>query len=631
MEGENNKEYKINIDPRILELLGPSLYTNIYFVLAELIANSYDANARNVYIIQKENEIIVEDDGTGMSYQSGDIEKYLNVAIETRTNKHESYTADGSRKKIGRKGVGKLAALSVSKNVLVMTVKDGEKSGFILSRHVGKDHQLKPLAENEIKFEKISKRGTSIVMTDPQYGMHKTVKAIKSNLLKIFPLVDDKFKIHLITQEAEAIIESFDKEMIQGLGALITFGEEYKHLAEDFDSQLPEKNNIESLLLKVENPISTILKLKNKSGEEKDYQLQIKGWIGAYRSTRDRKKDPGDFPDNFVSIISNGKLGEYNILPLIGKNRLPEVYIVGQLHVDLFEETELPDMALSNRQGYKSDDPRYKFVIGYLRDTLLSRIVAMREIYADHLKSIREKDKKAQQKKDEDILRQKVEEYKMITSKIAAEKIAARLGEKRSAEVEKIVEGEMNASFPLIGLKSKVDSQKKKILISHTGVDKPLADIVYKMLSFNNISDDDIIYTNCDNEGARIPEGMGVFDYLRDFFVDSYSDQKIFVLYVTSDDMASSWNAVAEVGAGWITKMDHKIFNIKAHKPRMPLNIEVEWQTSIKKGTDILMEKIEFDKFIIKIMDVCAKLGHKPKSKKANEKELERYVLATTP
>ena len=33
------KEYKLNIDPRILELLGPSLYTNIYYVLAELIAN----------------------------------------------------------------------------------------------------------------------------------------------------------------------------------------------------------------------------------------------------------------------------------------------------------------------------------------------------------------------------------------------------------------------------------------------------------------------------------------------------------------------------------------------------------------------------------------------------------------
>ena len=55
------KEYKIEISPGVLELLGPSLYTNIYYVLAELIANAYDADAKNVYIIEKDNAIIVED------------------------------------------------------------------------------------------------------------------------------------------------------------------------------------------------------------------------------------------------------------------------------------------------------------------------------------------------------------------------------------------------------------------------------------------------------------------------------------------------------------------------------------------------------------------------------------------
>lgn len=36
------KTYKLSIDPRILELLGPNLHTNIYYVLAEMIANAYD-------------------------------------------------------------------------------------------------------------------------------------------------------------------------------------------------------------------------------------------------------------------------------------------------------------------------------------------------------------------------------------------------------------------------------------------------------------------------------------------------------------------------------------------------------------------------------------------------------------
>jgi len=79
------KEYQLNVDPRILELLGPNLYTNIYYVLAELIANAYDADAKNVYIIANRDDIRVEDDGHGMSYERGDIANYLNVAAS-----HES-------------------------------------------------------------------------------------------------------------------------------------------------------------------------------------------------------------------------------------------------------------------------------------------------------------------------------------------------------------------------------------------------------------------------------------------------------------------------------------------------------------------------------------------------------------
>lgn len=45
------KEYIIEIDSRIFELLGPNTYTSIYNVLAGLIANAYDADAHNVYII----------------------------------------------------------------------------------------------------------------------------------------------------------------------------------------------------------------------------------------------------------------------------------------------------------------------------------------------------------------------------------------------------------------------------------------------------------------------------------------------------------------------------------------------------------------------------------------------------
>lgn len=630
MSDPNTREYKINIDPRILELLGPSLYTNIYYVLAELIANSYDAKASNVYIIQKENQIVVEDDGTGMSYEEGDIETYLNVAVETRTTDKDVFVEGTNRRRMGRKGIGKLAALSVSEPVLVMTIKNDEKSGFVLSRHIKLDHKLEPLSDKHIQFEKIKASGTSIVMANPQYELHKTMSAIKNNLLKIFPLISSDFKIHIITDQGEVSIDSFDKEIIEGLGALIILGEEFQDLAKHFDSGLEDKSKAEELL-SIEDFKSYPIRLTTKNGEEKGYDLEIKGWIGAYRTTRDRKNDPNDFPDNFVSLLSNGKLGEYNILPTVGANKLPEVYVVGQLHVDLFEATELPDMALSNRAGYKTDDLRYKEVIKFVRGELLPRIVNMRNAWAAQNKDQKEKGKQEQQKKDEEELRKKVDAYKDEASGRATEKLAGRLEDKEPKDIKEIIEKEMNEFLPMLGLKRKVDAQKKRILISQTEKDKTLADVIYKMLSFNNVPAEDIIYTNCDNEDCRIPNRMDIFGYLRNFFVDSYSDEKMFVIYVTSDEMAKAWGAVTEVGAGWITQSNHDIFNIHNHRPQSPLNVSAEWQTSQKDGDNIIMNSVEFDKFIVKIMDICDSLGYRTRSKEANEKELVRYVSISPP
>ena len=116
----NEKKYKLSIDPRILELLGPNLYTNIYYVLAELIANAYDADAHNVYIISNPDNITVEDDGSGMSYEEGDVNKFLNVAGISRTGEEDSLSAGLKRKKMGRKGVGKLAAYLSGRPILIL-------------------------------------------------------------------------------------------------------------------------------------------------------------------------------------------------------------------------------------------------------------------------------------------------------------------------------------------------------------------------------------------------------------------------------------------------------------------------------------------------------------------------------
>lgn len=169
------KEYQLNVDPRILELLGPNLYTNIYYVLAELVANAYDADAHNVYIICNKDDIRIEDDGHGMSYKNGEVKKFLNVAGVSRVKEEESMTRSGERRKMGRKGVGKLAALSVSESVDVMTICDNEKSGFVLSRRPIDGNKLQPIADDDIRFVHIQDHGTAIVMRNPQYRLNKSM------------------------------------------------------------------------------------------------------------------------------------------------------------------------------------------------------------------------------------------------------------------------------------------------------------------------------------------------------------------------------------------------------------------------------------------------------------------------
>jgi hypothetical protein len=148
------------------------------------------------------------------------------------------------------------------------------------------------------------------------------------------------------------------------------------------------------------------------------------------------------------------------------------------------------------------------------------------------------------------------------------------------------------------------------------------------MLVFNNVPPDDILYTNCDDELCRVPEGAHVYEYLRDFFVESYSNQKIFVLFITSENTKVSWGAVTEVGAAWITQIDHKIFNIHPFRPEHPLDDEAQWQSTNRETStkDLWMIPLNADIFCQKIEAVCDALGYRKNPRAQNKSHLGTLV-----
>ena len=557
----SNKEYPIRISPEILELLGPSLYTNIYYVLAELIANSYDADAENVWLDLSGDSIIIEDDGHGMTYEET-VDKYIEVAKSTRNTEAESKSRKFQRPKMGRKGIGKLAALAISSEVRVMTKSNGELSGFTLTRSVPKDGKLLPIEDSDIHFDNISVSGTRIEMLKSEFQIPATSITVKKNLSKFFPqLSSDKknpFIIHIKGKDKKTLVaDSFVDSLATSLDSLLIIGNDTYNIINKFKENAPKyaKDN-----LREEKEREIAYSIKNKDGKEVDRVLKIKGWIGTYHTTRGLKaKESTDFPDNFLAIYSHEKLGQFNVLNEIGQNRLNEVYVVGQLYVDEFEETSLPDMALSNRQGYKSDDIRYQKFIEE-SGKILTQILRLKE------KAIKAKKKNS----DESKRKKKVNAEKQLKESVEST-IAYIDSVKQSGNLDKDV---ANTVLTTMGIKKlATDQDSRKILLSHTSSDQKLNNILYALLLENGFRTNEIIYTSDPECESSVPYGLDVFEYLREFFIQSYSQKQIYVLYVYSDKTSKSPGVLQEIGAGWVVRTDHGIIKAGTKKPEAPLNI----------------------------------------------------------
>ena len=120
-----------------VDKLGMKLYDKVSAVIAELIANSYDADATEVKVyapmgeylatknqgqlIDKGHSIVVEDNGIGMTPEEVN-EFYLVVGAERRADEKRGDTSGIYKRKVmGRKGVGKLAPFGVCQKVEIIT------------------------------------------------------------------------------------------------------------------------------------------------------------------------------------------------------------------------------------------------------------------------------------------------------------------------------------------------------------------------------------------------------------------------------------------------------------------------------------------------------------------------------
>jgi len=279
----DNKKFKMQIEPKVLKYLGPLLYTNVYSIIGELIANSYDADAENVYLTidHKKNNITIEDDGIGMSYDDIN-DKYLDIALTSREDDMNVFTSK-NRKKMGRKGIGKLSALTLSESMYVESIKDYITNGFIFTLNIQKDDFFSVLEDDEINFRKeINKNGhgTKIEINNVKSSIPKKAKTYKANISKLFPFFSDDFKLHICCidekEEQNEILDSFDYSVFDDL-AFVKF---YGYSEDKIELILKKIKNQELSKEKKFESIPSLKKeieINNNKGLKVKKEVEIKG------------------------------------------------------------------------------------------------------------------------------------------------------------------------------------------------------------------------------------------------------------------------------------------------------------------------------------------------------------------
>ena len=112
------------------------MYQSPVAAVAELVANAWDADAERVDIrlpeaLGAEAEIVVEDDGLGMTFHECQ-DRFLNVGYARRKESSVERSPEKQRRILGRKGIGKFAGFGIAEVVRIETVSKatGEQTVF---------------------------------------------------------------------------------------------------------------------------------------------------------------------------------------------------------------------------------------------------------------------------------------------------------------------------------------------------------------------------------------------------------------------------------------------------------------------------------------------------------------------
>lgn len=310
----------MRFDPQTIKHLGLRMYSTLAPALAELISNSYDADAENVLVTLVERDgsplsIKVKDDGAGLSLSEIN-DKFLVIGRNRRADGADVPSPKFKRLPTGKKGLGKLALFGLASTITVVSVKDGRLNEFVmdwdeLTASRG-PYRPKPIRIDECTT---AENGTTFALTGLKRKTLFDPAALADSISRIF-VFDDTFRLVIQTPLGDRIAVDNTRK--------------YKTLDAEFEWDLASK-----LLVPETSPYHGLLKGKLLTGVKPI--APVSGLRG-------------------VTLFSRGKL--VNAPEFFSSSASSHFYqyLTGWISVDFIDQIP-EDVISTNRQSLDWDHP----------------------------------------------------------------------------------------------------------------------------------------------------------------------------------------------------------------------------------------------------------------------------------
>lgn len=601
---------KFELTYAALKMFGKQLYSNVGAAISELVANGLDANAGNIYIainlIDKHNATVeILDDGSGMSE-----EEIKGTYIRIGHNKRDE---NNQNKFLGRKGIGKLAALYLSDCFVITTKKEKDicSSWQLDVSTIGENDQpyLEPIP-NDLPdglvcadLWKSQEHGTYIYLQNVNFNRfgERAFDALESKLSNfyIYDELNTKIKINIFnSEENRGDFKEIEKRIAYKNMVCIFSDDESKFdflkgntYRIPYDDKL---GNTKEYLGTVEiKSFKDVLEDSQIEGEYKGINYKLKGWVGIHSSIDKEIAEKNDsryiknqfYNPNQLRVYVRNKLGMINMMEHLGITRAFGNYIEGEITFDILDDDNLEDIATAGRQDFDTQDDRF-IMLKKAMTKVGNSLVLKRQTVADKIKE-------EKQKKDSEIS----SNAKRIFSDELREEFDAipELTEKSKNSLESVIVNKVEGDN---GLEAKA---QYTIFISHASKDKYISDCIYNYLKSLGFKGDLAKPKECEifysSSGLDADNMEPLSKVIRETLISKNND----IMFLTSKNFLQSPFCLFEGGAAWATRSinEYKVLSVNYEDiPTFLTNGKSEVTLDIKSIEDFKLNGIRYNQVV---------------------------------